>query len=253
MCETKIYGHRGCMGSFPENTLLGFKKAIELGVDGLEIDVHMTEDGEIVVIHDETLDRTTDGSGFIKDLTLEEIKQYSAGVKHTHFHDYDEVDWTMERVPTLKELLELLEPYPIDLNIELKTYRFPYEGIEEKILSLVEQYGNGRKVVYSTFHLPTLLRIKSHDKEANIAWLLEQPITHPLDYMNTLDLEALHISKRMLLSDPFEWKGMFDKLRVWTVNEKDELKQLLDLRVNAIITDFPEKALFYRSERLAFS
>ena len=63
MCETKIYGHRGCMGMFPENTLLGFRKAIELGVDGLEIDVHMTKDGEIVVIHDETLDRTTNGSG----------------------------------------------------------------------------------------------------------------------------------------------------------------------------------------------
>lgn len=253
MCETKIYGHRGCMGMFPENTLLGFRKAIELGVDGLEIDVHMTKDGEIVVIHDETLDRTTDGSGFIKDLTLDEIKQFSAGVKYTHFQDYDPANWEMERVPTLKELLELLEPYSIDLNIELKTYQFHYEGIEEKVLSIVEQYGNRRNVIYSSFHLPTLLRMKSRDKETNIAWLLDQPITHPLDYMNVFDLEALHLSKRMTLSDPYEWKGMLDKIRVWTVNEKDELKQLLDLRVNAIITDFPEKALFYRSERLTFS
>src|SRR5690625_3867679 len=134
MTGTKIYGHRGCMGTFAENTLLGFRQAIRQGADGIELDVQLTKDGEVVVIHDETLERTTDGTGYVKDLTLQEIKQYSAGVKYAHFKTYDQVVWDRERVPTLREVLELLAPYPIELNIELKTSLFQYEGIEEKEL-----------------------------------------------------------------------------------------------------------------------
>ena len=85
---TKIFGHRGAKGTYPENTLLSFKKAIEIGVDGLELDVHVTKDGEVVVIHDETLDRTTSGSGWIKDLTLAEIRKVSAGSRFCHFNKY---------------------------------------------------------------------------------------------------------------------------------------------------------------------
>eukprot|EP00130_Batrachochytrium_dendrobatidis_P008519 XP_006683394.1 hypothetical protein BATDEDRAFT_28907 [Batrachochytrium dendrobatidis JAM81] len=200
MTATKIYGHRGCMGTYPENTLLGFQKAIEQGVDGLELDVQLTKDGEVVVIHDEILDRTTDGNGYIKDFTLQEVKQFSAGVNFAHFPHYDETSWKAERVPTLQEVLELLAPYNTELNIELKTYLINYEGIEEKL-----------------------------DKDAEIAWLLDQRISHPLDYIQSLDLEALHISKHVALSDAYYLKDLFEIIRVWTVNEKDEIKQLLDL------------------------
>ena len=141
---TKIYGHRGAKGMYPENTLLSFKKAIDQGVDGLELDVHLTKDGEVVVIHDETLDRTTSGTGWIKDLTLAEIKQVSAGSKFSHF-PYYQAEWDKEQVPTLKEVLELLEPYPIELNIELKTNEVVYEKIEEKVHELVQKYGSGRR------------------------------------------------------------------------------------------------------------
>ncbi|RLL45092.1 glycerophosphodiester phosphodiesterase [Oceanobacillus piezotolerans] len=253
MRETKIYGHRGSMGAYPENTLISFQKAIEQGVDGIELDVHMTKDGEIVVIHDEQLDRTTDGNGFIKDLTLPEIKEYSAGAKFQHFESYDYETWGEERVPTLQEVLELLHDFPkVELNIELKTYIFPYFGIEEKVLSLVEQYGNNRKVVYSSFHLPSLLRIKNMDPTAKIAWLLMQGISHPVDYMETFAMESLHISKDMVLENVYDYKNLLQNLRVWTANSTDEIKQLLDLQVQAIITDYPEKALFFRNERKMF-
>lgn len=96
MKKTKIYGHRGAMGEYPENTLLSFKQAIEQGADGLEIDVQLTKDGEVVVIHDERLDRTTTGSGFVKDLTLNEIKQYSAGANFKHLLKYNEA-WVEEQ------------------------------------------------------------------------------------------------------------------------------------------------------------
>jgi glycerophosphoryl diester phosphodiesterase len=253
---TKIYGHRGAKGSYPENTLLSLKKAIDQGVDGLEIDVHLTKDGEVVVIHDETLDRTTNGTGRIKELTLEEIKQFSAGNSYTHFPEYDEA-WDMEKVPTLQEVLELIAPYPLELNIELKTYAVAYKGIEEKVQSIVKKYGTGRKVVYSSFHLPSLLRMKKVNRDANIAWLLNEDISFPGDYIETLDLEALHLNKNMFLPrtnvnyNPMNLKGLYKNVRVWTVNEPAQIHQLLELQVDAIITDFPEKAISLRNKREA--
>ncbi|AXF55959.1 glycerophosphodiester phosphodiesterase [Salicibibacter kimchii] len=251
MTGTKIFGHRGAKGSYPENTLIGFQKAIDEGVDGLEIDVHMTADGEIVVIHDERLDRTTDGDGYVKDLTLEEIKEYSAGSRFPHFRNY-EATWDIEKVPSLQEVLELLTPYDIELNIELKTNRLLYTGIEENVLALVHQYGGDRKVIYSSFHLPTLLRLKALDESVDIA-LLSREISHPYDYIQTLGLEGLHLDVNTVLSNVHQLKGIFGDLRVWTANESNEIKQLLDLNVNAIITDFPEKAAFYKSERQAYA
>lgn len=282
---TKIYGHRGAKGMYPENSLLSFEKAIEQGVEGLELDVHMTKDGEIVVIHDENLERTTDGSGYIKDMTLEEIKQFSVGArsKYGHFLNYDEEVWSAERVPTLIEVLELLKQYPIELNIEIKTTMEKYDGIEEKVLSIVKENGGNRKVIYSSFHLPTILRIKKLSPEAKIALLLSGKITLPKDQMQTLELEALHLAKSIILpkknvalkliqlmstlneseaneikqlvdivenSNTFDiFKNLYKQIRIWTVNDPEEMKQLLGLGVDAIITDYPERALSIRNEQ----
>ncbi|MEH7238129.1 glycerophosphodiester phosphodiesterase [Bacillus sp. JJ1562] len=280
---TKIYGHRGAKGIYPENTLLSFKKAIEQGVDGLELDVHLTKDGEVVVIHDETLDRTTNGAGWIKDLNLAEIKEYSAGKPFVHFNEYEQ-DWDKEQVPTLEEVLKLLAPYDVELNIELKTSLVPYEGIEEKILKTVEQYGENRNVIYSSFHLPSILRMKQLNSSVKIAWLLNDGIALPYDYINVLDLESLHLNKTILLPKqeifqqllqfnkqfpmylPIEilnylnkranednnsgLQVLYDKVRVWTVNEPDEIERLLRLQVGAIITDFPDKAIRIRNEQM---
>ncbi|MBM4760995.1 glycerophosphodiester phosphodiesterase [Bacillus sp. B15-48] len=244
MTKTKIYGHRGSMGQFPENTLLGFREAIIAGVDGIELDVHMTKDKEIVVIHDEQLNRTTNGKGFIKDLYLSEIKEYSAGIK---FSDYED-SWEMEKVPTLKEVFELLAPFDTELNIELKTSEISYGGIEEEVLSIVKQYGKGRKVVFSSFHLPSLMRIKQLDPTAEIAWLLFYPIGHPQDHLETFQFESLHLFKSIVLTDIDTWKPVAQSLRLWTVNETDELQQLLALEVDTIITDFPQRAIIIRDE-----
>lgn len=280
---TKIYGHRGAKGIYPENTLLSFKKAIDQGVDGLELDVHLTKDGEVVVIHDETLERTTTGTGWIKDLTLAEIKQYSAGKPFTHFHEYKEA-WDNEQVPTLKEVLELLAPYQIELNIELKTYSVPYEGIEEKTLQIVHQYGKNLEIIYSSFHLPSILRIKQLNPNAKIAWLLNEGVSLPHDYLTALNLDAFHLNKSILLpkgemfqqvlqiskqfpmyfplevvhylnkkvNEDYEksFQHLFDKVRVWTVNEPKEIEKLLSLQVNAIITDYPERAIHIRNEMM---
>lgn len=234
----KIYGHRGSMGNYPQNTLLSFKKAIEQGADGIEIDVHLSKDGEVVIIHDEAVDRTTNGSGYVKDFSLAELKKFDAGQG--------------EQIPTLKELYQLLSGTGLELNIELKTYLIDYKGIEEKVLALTKAYGEGRKVVYSSFHLPSILRVKRLDDSANIAWLLEgMPfLPHPADYIQMLGLEALHLSRDMMLSKPEHYKDVYNRIRVWTVNDEADMDALHKLGVEAIVSDFPDRAVKRLANRL---
>ena len=122
---TKNFAHRGFSGKYPENTLLAFSKAIEEGVDGIENDVHLTKDGVLVVMHDELVDRTTNGKGYIKDKTYEELSQLDAS--------YIFKEYGPQKVPTLREYLELVKDTDIITNIELKTGVFEYTGIEQRI------------------------------------------------------------------------------------------------------------------------
>ena len=212
MNQTKIYGHRGSMGTMPENTLLGFRHALDLGVDGIELDVQLTKDGELVVIHDEKIDRTTDGTGYVKDYTLNELRHFSAGVKFSNLELFDQDVWSLERIPTLEEVLELIAPYQIELNIELKTNIFPYEGIEEKVLSIVNQYDYADKVIYSSFHLPSILKLKKMEPNAKIAWLLVYELSRPSEYVQILELEGLHLHKDLLLEGVNDAKNGADNL-----------------------------------------
>src|SRR5690606_3326008 len=122
----------------------------------------------------------------------------------------------------------------------------------EKVLELVNLYGEGRNIIYSSFHLPSILKLKVLDPFVEIAWLIHQPIPHPNEYVEIFGLEALHVAKDIILASPYQYKETLKRLRVSTANSTDEIKQLLDLQVNAIITDYPEKALFFRSERTLY-
>lgn len=127
----KIWAHRGCSQMYPENTLLAFEKAAAInGLEGIELDIQLTKDGELVVIHDERVDRTTEGTGFVRDYTLSELKR---------LHIYADVNPSQE-IPTMRETLDLLEPAMrrgLRLNIELKNSIYPYEGMEEKIVEMI--------------------------------------------------------------------------------------------------------------------
>ena len=228
--KTKIFAHRGSKGKYPENTLLSFEKALHENADGIELDVHLTKDGEVAVIHDEKLERTTNGKGYVKDFTLAELKKLNAGDN--------------QQIPTLAEVFTMLGNTDTELNIELKTGHISYNDIESKVLSVADKYSGGRNVIYSSFHLPTLIRLKKLNSQAKIAWLLhmQSPLPNPADYIETLGLEALHLEKGMVLSNPAHYRDIYDKLRVWTVNDENEIKELIKLGVGAIITDFPDIA-----------
>ena len=144
---TKIFAHRGSKGTHPENTLASFKEAVRVGSDGIELDVHLTKDGHLVVIHDETVDRTTNGTGEIRSLTLAEIKELDAG---SWFHN----KYAGEKIPTLEEVLLLLTELGFNgqLNIELKTDVIQYKGLVEKCLALQSAKDWPFAIVYSSFN-----------------------------------------------------------------------------------------------------
>ncbi|MFD1452240.1 glycerophosphodiester phosphodiesterase family protein [Oceanobacillus sojae] len=252
---TKVYGHRGMMGLYPENTLLSFEKALEAGADGVEIDVHMTKDGEFVVMHDATLNRTTNGIGPVSEYTFSEIRELQ--LDHSYFSSFTTYDksWEEEKIPSLTEVLHLISSYPeAALNIELKTNEYLYENIEQRLIDYVNRFPDIKdRVIYSSFHLPTLIRLRHYDREARLAWIINQSISHPEDYIDILGLEALHIGVDTFLKHIYHWGKWKRLLRVWTVNDKDTLKQLLDIKVKAIITDYPDRAVFYRCERYAMA
>ena len=163
----KIWAHRGCSQRYPENTLTAFRKAADLfekGLTGIELDIQLTKDGEMVVIHDERIDRTTDGVGFVRDYTLKELKTfhiYAGGEKP-------------EVIPTIGEVIDLMESELRDgmlLNIELKNSIYPYDGMEEKIVDYIAKRGFENSIVYSSFLASSLEKIRKMLPDADIGML----------------------------------------------------------------------------------
>lgn len=163
--NVNIWAHRGSSMMNPENTLLAFRKAAELeGITGIEFDVQLTKDGEIVVIHDEKVDRTTDGTGNVRDYTLNELKQLSISG-----------DGEVHRIPTLRETFELLTPYcknkGLRFNIELKNSIIRYEGMEQKVIDMVSEFNLEDYVVYSSFNHDSIGLVKQIKADAEVAYL----------------------------------------------------------------------------------
>ena len=141
----KNFAHRGFSGRYPENTLLAFEKAIEEGVDGIENDVQLTKDGEIIIMHDESVDRTTGGKGWVKDLTLAQLKELTANEKYGD-------QFPAQRVPTLREYLELVKNEPIITNIEMKTGVFEYREMEQRLVDLLREYKVEDRIIITSFN-----------------------------------------------------------------------------------------------------
>lgn len=179
-----IWAHRGCSMVYPENTLLSFQRAAEIaGITGIEFDVQLTKDRELVVIHDEKVDRTTNGSGYVKDYTLKEIQQMSitgsgnAEIYRMTDADKEKLNQNTEvlHIPTLREVFQLLAPFcknnGLQLNIELKNSIVPYEGMEQQLMTMVLEYGLEEYIVYSSFNHVSMGYIKWINPQADVAFL----------------------------------------------------------------------------------
>lgn len=153
MAEIINFAHRGAAGHCPENTMASFARALELGATGIETDVQMTRDGKLVLIHDESLQRTAGTPEWIKDITLEEARQCEVG---SWFHK----NYAGESIPTLEELLELVRGTDTIINLELKTGVVLYPGIEQKVIDAVRRFGLAERTIISSFNHYSLVECK---------------------------------------------------------------------------------------------
>ena len=236
--SVKIWAHRGANEYAPENTLEAFEKAVRLGADGIELDVHQTRDREIVVIHDEKLDRTSNGRGFVKDFTLKQLRQFDYA-KGTAFEGKAHY-----AIPTLREVLELIRPTGLTVNIELKTNVFPYIGIESRILRMVDELGMSDRIWYSSFNRVSIEKIHLLDPKAKVGFLYAETFSGMPILAKNLGLTALHPPFYNLLSPRFLENCKENGLAVnmWTIDKPEELRVCFKAGVHAVITNYPDRA-----------
>ncbi|OAH52542.1 MULTISPECIES: glycerophosphodiester phosphodiesterase [Bacillaceae] len=232
-----IFAHRGASGTHPENTMAAFEAAVRIGADGIELDVQMTKDGEIVIIHDETVNRTTNGKGAIERMTYAEIAELDAG---SWFHP----KFAGEKILTLDEFLTWATGNTMQINIELKTNKVPYYGIEQKVLELIDIYNMRGRVIISSFNSESVGRVIELDPYIAVAGLVWRIPREAVRAAKKLGLTALHTQVSFALSEHGKEainSGML--LRLYTINDVKEWNRVKrsGVPVEAIITDFPER------------
>ncbi len=242
-----IIAHRGASGEAPENTLAAFQLALEQGCDGIELDIHLTKDGQLAVIHDENIKRTTNGEGLIGDMTTAEFKKYDAGSWFSN-------KYKGERIPLLEEVFELV-PRDILVNIEIKNIPSFYKGIEEKLLNLLLRYKRVDNVIVSSFDHQCLYRLKMLNRNIKIGLLYFENVEDHVGFAKLfgLPVESLHPDQRALRAEDVR-KMIENGIKVfpWTCNSEESMKRMIHYGVSGIITNYPArlKSLIERKQKV---
>lgn len=224
----QIFAHRGYSGRVMENSMTAFRLAREANVDGIELDVHLTCDKEIVVIHDETLNRTTTGTGWIGELSYSQIARHSL------------LTLPAETVPKLSDVIELFLDTSVVINIELKNQYIRYPQLVNKLIEIIEYYGIENRIIVSSFYHPCLLELKQQKSSWDIAFLIDCVLYEPWKYAKAVGIDQLHlhysaIDEHLLTS--CSKNGV--RVRTYTVNEEKEMLRLASMEIDAIITNYP--------------
>ena len=234
---TKIIAHRGNASGAPENTLEAFRHAVDIGAHGVELDVQLARDGVPVVIHDETLERTTDGTGAVAAHSAAEITALSAGL-------WFDPPFPRARVSTLDAVLEALAPTGLEIHLELKTANHPYPGLAEAVAELVRRRALADRVMISSFNHHTLLEVKRCAPELPLAALLYGRMIAPWDYALLHGFQGLHPEYRSVdadLAGNCRERGL--SLRAYTVDDPEAARRLMALGLDGIMTNVPERML----------
>lgn len=237
-----VYGHRGASGYAPENTLEAFRLAMEMGADGFELDVHMSRDGELVVIHDESVDRTTDGTGLVRELTLAQLKSLEASCGMEAYRG--------ARIPTLAEVFGLIRHTNHIVNVEIKTDEWLYPQIEEKCLALAKETGVEDRVLYSSFNHHTLMKLRQLKPDAKLGMLFGSIMVKPWEYAQQLDVDYLHPMKLNIWVPGFAEAaaGAGYGVNMWTINDPETMQLCLETGAG-IITNYPDVAVALRDRK----
>ena len=238
----KVFGHRGASGYAPENTLEAFELAAKMGADGVELDVQIAKDGELVVAHDETIDRVANGQGLICELTTAQMKRLRFNKTHPEYES--------ATIPTLREVCELLRPTGLWINIELKNSRIFYESLEEKCVKLVYETGMAGRVFYSSFNHHSMRHMKQIDPALCCGLLYEATMIEPWRYAHALGMDAIHphFSELQIPEEAAQAHALGLKVNVWTANTEQEIRDSLLAGADTVISNYPDRALKVRSE-----
>lgn len=224
----KKLAHRGYSAYYPENTMIAFKKAYERGFDGVETDVHMTKDGQLVLIHDEKIDRTSNGQGYIQDYTLAELRQFNFAYQFDGIHF----------IPTLKELLSFIQGKDFIVNLEIKTDKIHYPHIEEKIITLVEEMGVQDQILYSSFWLDSVLKVKELRPSVYVGYLMEFQYKKKREALRKYHIQAFHPRYNYVNEERVkDLKKDHIQIATWTVPNIKTYKRLKELGVDIIISN----------------
>ncbi|HJV46841.1 MAG TPA: glycerophosphodiester phosphodiesterase [Bacillota bacterium] len=223
--------HRGASAYAPENTMPAFQLAAEIGCDGLEFDVQLTMDGLPIVIHDEQLDRLAGVCALVSDLTWAQVQSLDVGKRMGG-------KWTETKIPTLEEVLSVYSH--LYLNVELKFS--PHMGIEEKVVELINKYCSKGSVIVSSFYHPYLRKVKELDSHLQTGLLYTQEPIDILDYARQIGVNAVHPEYTSLTRDrvvAFHQAGL--AVNTWTVNQPEDIERCMEIGVNGIITNYPNR------------
>ena len=222
----KIFGHRGAAGLKDENTLASVNEALQYKVTGIEIDVHRCKSGELIVIHDETVDRTTDQTGVVQEMTFDQLQQCKTPNGHA--------------IPTLQQIVSISKGRCV-LNIELKG-----KDTAKPVVSLIQKYvrsthlWNYTNILISSFDHHMLHKVRQIDNEIAIGVLTETDIGESISTAEQLNARAIHPSIALLNPDEVsKAKRLELDINVWTVNTREQFEYCKDLGVTSVITDFP--------------
>ena len=236
-----IFGHRGASAYAPENTLEAFRLAMEMGADGFELDVHLSLDGELVVIHDESVDRTTDGTGLVRDLTLVQLKALDASNGMETYRG--------AKIPTLGEVFDLIRDTRHIVNVEIKTDEWFYPQIEEKCLALAKEKGVEDRVIYSSFNHHTLMKLRHLKPDVKLGMLFGDIMRKPWEYAQPLSVDYLHPMKMNIYVPGFSEGAAAAGygVNMWTINDPETMQLCLDTGAG-IITNYPDVAIALKNK-----
>lgn len=240
-----IIAHRGASGLTPENTLAAFEKAIEIGVDRIEMDLRQTIDGEVVVLHDKTLKRTTNGWGSVRKLSLNKLKRYSAG---SWFH----YDYSAEKIPTFREVLEHVNGRST-LLLEIKDGSPYHHGIEKNVIDLINEYNAHEWCIVQSFNDKVLKNFRAlAGLNSDVQKLFEIVIpvapfyggskftyksVRSYDFAQEVNVNYKNVTPLVVR----KIHKMRKKINVWTVNHEYDMKLFIEWGVDGIITDYPDR------------
>ena len=231
--ETLVFGHRGAMARAPMNTLAAFELARQQGADGIELDVHLSRDGQLVVIHDDTVDATTDGRGKVGELPWSELKRLDAG-------SWFSADFAGERIPALDEVFDACGK-DLFINVEIKAPLDSVALLEQRLADCVRRHSLRERLIVSCFDPAMLRRVHGLMPMVMTGFLYQPDMSAATELpLKQLRREARHPRHDMVDESYMRWaRGLGFYVNVWTVNEAGRALELARLGVNAIITDDP--------------